>query len=123
MAPHVRPTRRQILIFAAGFVLFWIGIYASLFFTGAYSVSRELIEGASQGTTIGDIRLVLINPFGSEISVSGASGRAELSLWVVGRSASSSAHVYLDKKHGVWCVHEASIGTRKIETKCDRAGS
>lgn len=122
MALRLRPTRRQLQILAAGFLLLWIGIYASLFFRGAYSVSRGLIEGASQETGIGEIRFVLINPFATEISVSGASGRAELSLWVFGGSASSPAHVYLDKKHGVWCAHEASIGTRRIEIKCDRAG-
>lgn len=123
MALQLRRTRRKLLIFAAGFLLLWIGVYVSLFFTGAYSVSRGLVESASRETGVGDIWLVLINPFASEISVSGASGRAELSLWVFGRSASSRAHVYLDKKHGVWCAHEASIGTRKIEVKCDRAGS
>lgn len=122
MALQLRPTKRQLLIFAAGFLLLWIGIYVSLFCTGAYSVSRGLLESASHETSVGDIQLVLINPFASEVSVSGASGRAELSLWVFGHSASSAAHVYLDKKHGVWCAREASIGTQKIDVKCDRAG-
>jgi hypothetical protein len=121
MAIQLRVTKRKLLIFTAGFLLLWIGIYVSLFFTGAYSVSRGLLENASRETSTGDIRLVLINPFASEISVSGASGRAELNLWVFGRSSSSAAHVYLDKKHGVWCAREASIGTRKLEVKCDRA--